>query len=76
MGRMTDEQADERRMDLAEDEMIHSAHRLAADLLREAEHLPFGLERDSKIRAAWKLDQLARGIASCDWTEYPPNKGE
>jgi hypothetical protein len=58
------------------DAMNDNAHRLAADLLREAEHLPIGMERDSKIRAAWNLDQLARGIASCDWTEYPPEKGE
>lgn len=33
---------------------------------------PGSLDWDYRTRAAWKLDQMDRGIPSQDWTEEPP----
>lgn len=47
----------------------------AAALLNEAEAFPAGsLDWDYRRRAAWKLDQMNRGIPVCDWTEEPPQQ--
>ena len=38
----------------------------------EAMAYPPGLDREYLARAAWTLDQMARGIPSQDWTKEPP----
>lgn len=38
----------------------------------EAMAFPPGLDRDYLARAAWTLDQMARGIPAQDWTKEPP----
>ena len=45
----------------------------AAALIRESADFPQGsLDWTYRRRAAWKLDQLARGVPSRDWTDMPP----
>ncbi|MBD9529011.1 hypothetical protein [Paracoccus sp. PAR01] len=56
---------------------MHTAHQLASDLLHEAAQFrPGSPDSEYRIRAAWKLDQMARGIPSCEWTEYPQPQQE
>jgi hypothetical protein len=44
-----------------------------AAMLGEAQAFPHGsLDREYRIRAAWTLDQISRGVAACDWTDTPP----
>lgn len=53
--------------------ILPPAHDLAAQLLAESRAYPIGsLDRDYRRRAAWKLDQMNRGIPACDWTDEPP----
>lgn len=50
-----------------------NARALSDQHLAEAAAFPVGsLDWEYRIRAAWKLDQLARGIPSRDWTKEPP----
>jgi len=50
-----------------------TAHDRAASLLGEAQAFPPGSpDREYRTRAAWKLDQISRGVAACDWTDTPP----
>ena len=49
------------------------AHEIAIRLLIERRAFPPGsLDWNYRTRAAWKLDQMARGIPSQDWTDEPP----
>ena len=46
----------------------------AASLIAESNAFPVGSpDWEWRRRAAWKLDQLARGIPARDWTETPPH---
>ena len=52
-----------------------TAYDRAKALLDEAEAFPaWSLDAEYRRRAAWKLDQLNRGIPACDWTDTPPNE--
>lgn len=45
---------------------------LAAETLAEAaQYAPGDPDREWRIRAAWKLAQIADGIPACDWTPPP-----
>lgn len=49
------------------------ARTLASELLNERRHYPVGSpDWDYRTRAAWKLDQMHRGVPVCDWTDDPP----
>jgi len=52
-----------------------NARQLALSLLAERKSYPTGSpDWDWRTRAAWKLDQLSRGIPACDWTDTPPTE--
>lgn len=52
---------------------MQTAHDLASRLLTEAaQYQPGSPDHEYRIRAAWTLDQLARGIPVGDWTDAPP----
>ncbi len=49
-----------------------NARALAEKLLHERKAFPIGsLDWDYRTRAAWKLDQLSRGIPTTEWTDMP-----
>lgn len=53
---------------------MNAAHVEAAKLLEERLAYPVGSpDWNYRTRAAWQLDQMARGIPACDWTETPPS---
>lgn len=49
---------------------------LARETLAEAaRYLPGSPDHEYRLRAAWKLAQLAAGIAARDWTDPPADFG-
>lgn len=47
----------------------------AIDLLDQSQSFPAGsLDWTHLRRAAWKLDQMSRGIPARDWTDEPPQQ--
>jgi hypothetical protein len=47
----------------------------AIALLTERGRFPVGSpDYEYRTRAAWKLDQLSRGIPARDWTDTPPQQ--
>lgn len=42
-----------------------------ATLAEAAAYPPGDPDRDWRIRAAWKLDQIARGVPVLEWTDPP-----
>ncbi|WP_423209042.1 hypothetical protein [Paracoccus yeei] len=51
---------------------MNRAEELADQLYAEARALPVGSsDRMWRERAAWKLQQMAAGVPSCDWTDEP-----
>lgn len=45
----------------------------AGTLIREARAYPPGsLDHQYRLTAAWKLDQMSRGVPVDDWTDTPP----
>ena len=52
-----------------------TAAKLCAQLRIEARQYPAGSpDWNYRQRAAWKLHQIAHGIASRDWTDEPPRE--
>lgn len=52
-----------------------TAHERAVGLMVERDQFDVGsLDYEYRNRAAWKLDQLSRGIPACDWTDTPPKE--
>lgn len=52
-----------------------TAREIAQRLLNERAAFPVGSpDWIYRTRAAWKLDQMARGIPAIDWTDTPPAK--
>ncbi len=50
-----------------------NARALSDQYRAEAAAFPVGsLDWEYRTRAAWKLDQIASGIPSQDWTKEPP----
>lgn len=48
---------------------------LAQKLLTERKAFPVGsLDWEYRTRAAWKLDQMARGIPANEWTDMPKER--
>lgn len=46
----------------------------AKALLAERAAFPVGSpDWEYRTRAAWKLDQMSRGVPACDWTETTPS---
>jgi hypothetical protein len=45
----------------------------AGQCLEEAKAFPVGsMSWEYLTRAAWKYDQMSRGIPAVEWTEWPP----
>ena len=52
-----------------------TAREIAQRLLNERADFPAGSpDWEYRTRAAWKLDQMARGIPAIHWTDTPPAK--
>ncbi len=52
-----------------------TAREIAQRLLNERAAFPVGSpDWEYRTRAAWKLDQMARGIPAILWTDTPPLK--
>lgn len=52
-----------------------TAREIAQRLLNERAAFPVGSpDWEYRTRAAWKLDQMARGIPAIHWTDTPPAK--
>lgn len=50
-----------------------SAHDRALALLMDRRAFPVGSpDWNWRTTAAWKLDQMHRGVPACDWTNEPP----
>ena len=44
----------------------------AEQMLIDAAEFPPGPDRAWRLIAAWKLDQMHRGVPARDWTDTPP----